>query len=91
MVKTLRYLRWTGQDGPLGEGLVEEWTEVADDGHVVREIGFDSEGKVAHKSPSHSYKHGRYGLFDLAVISVEDGAGEISRALFERRWHEGSD
>ena len=66
----MRYLRWTSEDGDLGEGLVEEWTEVGDDGVVLREIGFDSNGNIAHKMPSAKFKHGKYGHFDLAPISL---------------------
>jgi hypothetical protein len=87
----MRYLRWTRESGALGEGLTEEWTEVADDGHVVREVGFDVKGRVAHKMPSKSYKHGKYGLFDLAVVSLAGRIDEISPELFEQRWREGKD
>jgi hypothetical protein len=88
----VRYLRWdeaavSGTDRVVF-GLVETWTEVRGDGVVRRELGFDASGSICHRCPSKFYKHGSYGFFDMAPVTLEGTEDDPSQAEFERRWAE---
>ena len=59
------YVIWT-DDSDVPEII----TEIGQDGFVTREVGFDKNGRVVHKSP---LKNGKttlsiYGYFDLVPI-----------------------
>ncbi len=63
------YLRWdknkaTGLDK---FGLAYVVTECAEDGSVLREIGFDELGKPVHRAPDSTAK---FFLFDLQVVAL---------------------
>ena len=64
----MRYFKWEEKDvqGLNSDGISCVYTEVNEDGRVVREIGIDMSGKISHKWPSSNSKFGKYGLFDLA-------------------------
>jgi hypothetical protein len=80
-----RYVRFTGQDFDMRDNAVEEWVEVAPDGVVQREIGFDVSGAVVHLFPSKKYRQGNYGHFDLAPVEPA-GHDSVAPAEFDRRW-----
>lgn len=83
--KTLRYVRFTQQDFDVGDSVAEEWVEVALDGVVQREIGFDASGSVVHLFPSEKYRQGTYGHFDLAPVEPT-GLDSVDPGEFDRRW-----
>lgn len=68
--------------------MVELWTEVDDTGTVRRELGFDSEGHIAHRCPSSFYRHGRYGLFDMAPVEIAGTQNELDPTEFEEAWRQ---
>jgi hypothetical protein len=78
-------MRFRGQDFPMRDNAVEEWVEVAPDGVVQREIGFDVSGAVVHLFPSKKYRHGTYGNFDLAPVEPA-GPDSVAPSEFDRRW-----
>jgi hypothetical protein len=66
-------------------------TEVDDDGYVHRELGFDDVGRITHRKPSKSHKHGRFGYFDSPPFDVDtvlrgDNVVELDQAAFEVEW-----
>lgn len=63
------------------------FVEIASDGMVLREVGFDNKGNVVHKCPSENYKHGTYGLFDLARVDVESRKNDLTKTEFEELWN----
>jgi hypothetical protein len=69
--------------GPV-PGLAKTWVEVAPDGRVMREIGFDADGHVIHRAPSARYRHGQYGLFDLTPVKATSDS--VAQEDFERMW-----
>jgi hypothetical protein len=85
-----RIIQWTEAElSRLGEiwGLLRILTEVADDGSVMRELGFDAEGNVVHRFPGEPTRadYADYGVFDLATIDPSGGA-DMDAAEFERLW-----
>lgn len=83
---TVRYLRWTREDGESEPEIFEIWTEVDPSGTVTRELGFDESGRVTHRMPSDRYRRGTYGLFDLALIDLTSHGRDIPADEFESRW-----
>jgi hypothetical protein len=82
-----RILEWTEADI---EGLSDSWgltrvvTEVADDGSVTRELGFDAKGDLVHRYPGEPTR-AKNGVFDLATIRRPDRA-DMENDEFERLW-----
>ena len=84
----MRYLRWTIGTEITGRSpnrrLVDVYTEVDDTGHITREVGTDSAGRVVHRAPS---TDDRYGLFDNQVVRLTvDRESDIDPETFERMW-----
>jgi hypothetical protein len=82
-----RIFLWTEADI---SGLRKTWgierllTEVAEEGRVIREIGFDAEGNVVHRYPGVPTK-AEYRVLDLTKIAPLDGA-DMDAEEFERLW-----
>lgn len=82
-----RILEWTEADI---EGLSDSWgltrivTEVADNGTVTRELGFDANGLLVHRSPGEPTR-AKPGVFDLATVSLP-GRSDMTAEDFERLW-----
>jgi hypothetical protein len=75
------YLKWTRSELATLE-MRALYTEVDEDGWVVREIGVDSDGVVAHQLvPSRA----RPGWFGLARIA-QPLASNVTKAEFESLW-----
>ena len=62
-------------------------TEVATDGTVKREIGFDANDTEVHRSPSSKSPRG---LFDLAPIETKGIKSSMSAQQFQELWARGS-
>jgi hypothetical protein len=80
------YIRWTEREiHDLGKGspLRVLLTEVNSAGRVLREIGLDSEGSVAHKAPT---RRDQYGLFDNQVVDARSLQSNFGRETFEQLW-----
>jgi hypothetical protein len=82
----MRYLRWHDQFNVFG--MVELWTEVDDTGTVSRELAFDSEGHIGHRCASSFYRHGTYGLFDMAPVEIAGTQNELDPHEFEETWRQ---
>jgi len=84
----MRYFKWEEKDvqGLNRDGISCVYTEVNEDGRVVREIGIDMSGKISHKWPSSNSKFGKYGLFDLAQIDSSN-TETLSGSAFNKAWH----
>lgn len=82
----MRYKRWTDADGELEDPIAELWTEIDEAGSVTREIGFDRDGHVVHLMPASGFKHGTYGLFDLALVDPRPSGSDLAPAQFETTW-----
>jgi hypothetical protein len=65
-------------------GLARIVAEVGDDGFVVRELGYDMEGRLVHRCPSEGC-YGARGIFDSAPIAVPF-ATAMPPEEFERLW-----
>jgi hypothetical protein len=85
------YLRWAESDinKLASDGIQFLFTEVNSEGRVLREIGFDEAGRVAHRCPGKG-KFGTYGLFDLAPIETSNLKSELSSEEFEKLWSQES-
>lgn len=83
----MRYLRWLEKDiaGIASVGLASIWTEVDADGRVVREIGFDANGRSVLGAPTAERARG---LFDNVTVALErNDEDELEPSLFEEAWH----
>ena len=86
------YLKWVndkkGVEGLSALGIETMYTEVSEDGEVLREIGIGKGGQVVHKCPGHGYKYGTYGLFDNQKVEISKRASDITSEEFERLWRQ---
>jgi hypothetical protein len=82
----MRYKRWTDADGDLEAPIAELWTEIDERGEVTREIGLDRDGHVVHLMPAVGFKHGTYGLFDLAPVDPTPAPSDLAPTQFETVW-----
>ena len=69
-------------------GCVRLVTEVAQDGTVLRELGFNAAGVEVHRAPS---KKDAYGLFDLAPIQTTGLESTIEVVHFHALWERSAD
>ena len=80
---------WTSDDlsGIEDLGIQQVWTEIDEDGRVLREIGLGESGELAYVAPSDHSKHGR-GLFDNQIVSLRAGRGDDPslKKRFESLW-----
>lgn len=82
------YLKW--RDGELVNlkqvtGCCILWTELDEDGRVLREIGVNEDGKCEHKVDLSEKPHDA--LFDGAVIEVDRFTPDnVSGEEFHRLW-----
>ena len=61
--------------------------EVNEDGTVSREVGLNKTDQIIHKYPSKDFRYGRYGIFDLASISLsKDIEDDFTEETFEKYW-----
>jgi hypothetical protein len=85
------YCVWTEKDNKGEKSLddiVKLFTEIDDNGRVLREIGIDKDGRLVHKCPSDKFRNGTYGLFDNQVVIISDESSLITKNEFERMWEE---
>jgi hypothetical protein len=62
--------------------------EISEDGTVKREVGLDKRNVPIHKYPDKSFRHGRYGVFDLACIDLPPATdNDVSKEFFEQCWN----
>ena len=65
-------------------GLTHVLTEVGAEGTILREIGFDAAGTVAHRHPGSPSKTSR-GVFDGAAVEPA-APSDVDPADFDRLW-----
>lgn len=77
----------TAEDFPMSDVYVEVRRQ-SGEGIATREIGFDAEGRVVHRMPSHQHRFGDYGIFDNAAVRfpVDELASDLSAMEFEDLW-----
>jgi hypothetical protein len=68
------------------DNLEKLFIEIDGNGHVIREVGFNSNNHVVHKFPG-DFKYGRYGIFDLSVFDMKHIRNELSKETFELAWN----
>jgi len=83
-----RILVWTEAELT---GLADAWgltrilSEVDNQGTVIRELGFDAEGRLVHRCPGQPTLT-EYGIFDLAKIAPTFEGTEMESDEFDRLW-----
>jgi len=83
------YIRWTEQDIAELSAFSEItilYTEINDEGEVLKEIGLNNEGKIIHKSPSTGYPYGEYGIFDNQKVAISGRKSNFSKDEFYQLW-----
>jgi len=63
--------------------------ELDNDGKVTKEIGIDKDNKIMHKFPERErvYRHGQYGIFDLAKFDIVNIEENSSLTEFNTYWY----
>lgn len=81
-----RIIDWTEADvdGLSKANLARLVAEIADDGRVTRELGFDHQGRLAHRCPG-TGQYGAYGLFDNSLVDPT-GRSDLTEQQFEELW-----
>jgi len=85
----LHYFRITREDGDLSSDYDNLWMvliELDNSGSVMRELGFDQENNLVHKHPSHNFKHGPRGIFDVAFFEVRGRDDDLIWEEFQGLW-----
>ena len=86
----MRYVIFSEDEitGLKERGLASVLLEISNDGSVLREVGLDSEGKVAYVYPG-SKRYGKSGLFDNAIVEVLTGHGSLNSDKFNEKYNIG--
>ncbi len=64
------------------------YVEIEQSGNIVREIGFDQQQNIVHKYPDSKFRHGKYGIFDIATIDFLNIVNnDISEKDFNEIWN----
>jgi hypothetical protein len=79
------YARWTEASvrGLEGYGIASLLTEIDAEGWIIRELGFNEEGREVWRSPSAANPRG---YFDNQVVSLKGLESDLNAAEFERLW-----
>jgi len=62
------------------------YTESNEEGVVLREIGLNKVGQIAHRYPSSTHLFGHHGILDNQKVELSDTNTHLTKAEFEVLW-----
>ena len=83
------YCKWEEEDIKGLHSMAEVsslYTESNEEGVVLREIGLNKFGKVAHRYPSSAHSLGHHGIFDNQTVELSNETTKLTKEEFEALW-----